>query len=148
MAIAEDSGPPPALAERLLFLLKRAQKVLTDAIEPGLSQLGLDVREFTVLVLLEAEGPRSQQRLSRRLGSIDRSTMVSLIDSLEAKGLAARGRDRADRRAYVIEITAAGVRALSRARPVVEAAEARVLAPLADEDAAALRRALQQLIAP
>ena len=115
------SGPPVALMERLSFLLKRT------------------------FALLEAEGPTSQQRLAERIG-VDRTTMVALIDALEKKQLVIRHRDPCNRRAYVLEVTAAGHKKLRHALKAVQLAEQEALAPLSAMESATLTRALQRLV--
>ena len=138
-------GPPTALMERLSFLLKRTFALLEATIEPGLARLGLNGREFGVLTLLEAEGPTSQQQLADRIG-VDRTTMVALIDALEEKQLVNRHRDPSNRRAYVLEVTAAGHKRLRRALKAVELAEQEALAPLSALESARLTQALQRLV--
>ena len=138
-------GPPVALMERLSYLLKRTFALLEATIEPGLARLGVNGREFGALTLLEAEGPASQQRLADRIG-VDRTTMVALIDALEEKRLVKRHKDPSDRRAYVLEVTAAGRKKLRDALKAVERAEQEVLAPLSLADSATLTRTLQRLV--
>ena len=139
------SGPPPALMERLSFLLKRTSYVLEATIEPGLARLGVNGREFGVLTLLDAEGPASQQRLASRIG-VDRTTMVALIDTLEEKQLVKRHRDPSNRRAYILEVTAVGRKRLRNARNAVELAEQETLAPLSAAESVALTHALQRVV--
>jgi len=138
-------GPPAALMERLSFLLKRTFALLEATIEPRLARLGVNGREFGVLMLLQAEGPVSQQRLADRLG-VDRTTMVALIDALEEKRLVNRHRNPSNRRAYVLEVTAAGRKRLREALQAVELAEQETLAPLSAAESATLTRALQRLV--
>jgi DNA-binding MarR family transcriptional regulator len=140
-----NPGPPVALMERLSFLLKRTFALLEATTEPGLAQLGVTGREFGVLTLLEAEGPTSQQRLADRIG-VDRTTMVALIDALEEKQLVNRHKDPSNRRAYVLEVTAAGHKRLRHALKAVELAEQEALAPLSAVESATLTRALQRLV--
>ena len=138
-------GPPVALMERLSYLLKRTFALLEATIEPGLARLGVNGREFGALTLLEAEGPASQQRLADRIG-VDRTTMVALIDALEEKRLVKRHKDPGNRRAYVLELTAAGHKRRRDALKAVERAEQGALAPLSAAESVTLTRALQRLV--
>jgi DNA-binding MarR family transcriptional regulator len=138
--------PPAALSDRLAFLLKHAQVQVVELGEPALVPFGIDGREFGVLSFFAGEGALSQQEAARRL-AIDRTTMVSLIDGLEAKGLVERRPHPEDRRKNAVALTAAGREALPAATAAIEDAEARMLAPLSPADAAALRRALRALVA-
>lgn len=142
-----ESFLPAALAVRPLFLVKRLRALLTEAIDAQLAPLDIDVREFTVLVLLDSEGPRTQQRISERL-RIDRTTVVSLVDSLQAKELLTRNRDPQDRRVYIVAITPAGTKLRKRATPKVETAENQVLGHLTAKQRAGLIDHLQAAVTP
>jgi len=144
-ATGSEDGQPAALDRRLMFLLKHSLSALAEVTEPALAPFDLDSRTFAVLTALDSEGPRSQQRLGERL-RIDRSTMVSLIDALGAKAFVVRRRDPKDRRAYVVEITTEGKRALERARPADAGAEGSVLRSLSQREAARLKETLLKLI--
>jgi DNA-binding MarR family transcriptional regulator len=71
--------------------------------------------------------------------------VVSLLDSLEARGLVARERSSGDRRIYELRLTSPGERLLLRLRDIAEANEAELLAPLTEEQSAQLGRLLAQL---
>ena len=62
--------------------------------------------------------------------SFDRATIGGVIDRLEQKGLVERAVSAQDRRARQLQLTAAGVQLLAACRPVVEALQADILAPL------------------
>jgi DNA-binding MarR family transcriptional regulator len=66
-------------------LLKRALVDLEDLHAEHLAPVGVSGRELGVLLLLDREGPESQQQTAGRL-KVDRTTMVALLDGLEAKG--------------------------------------------------------------
>ena len=63
--------------------------------EEAASAHGITLAQHTILQMLEAAGPASQQALSDEL-RIDRSTMVRCIDALEKAGSVRRHRDAAD----------------------------------------------------
>ena len=130
---------------RLAGLLKRAQAQLVGGLGPALAPFGVDGRELAVLTALATHGPVSQQDLSQAL-TIDRTTMVALVDGLSAKGLVARGPDPSDRRKNLIEATAEGRATAERAGPAVDEVEGRFLERLPEADRAALRRILRTLI--
>jgi DNA-binding MarR family transcriptional regulator len=141
----EDLGPQ--LSGRLAYLLKRAQVALGGLHEELLAPAGVTHRELAILLLLDAREPESQQQVAGRLG-VDRTTMVGLIDALEAKGLVARRPDAADRRRNVIELTATGRRTLRRATRASDQAERRLLAGLDPAEAAQLRDLLSRIGTP
>jgi DNA-binding MarR family transcriptional regulator len=136
--------PPEALASRLGFLLKHAQLRLADASARALAPFGVDGRELAILAVLAAEYPLSQLEAAGRLG-VDRTTMVTLVDALEDKGLVERHRSPEDRRKNIVQLTATGQDRLREAERAREEMERRFLAPLGEAEAARLVRALRIL---
>jgi DNA-binding MarR family transcriptional regulator len=136
---------PPAMADRLGFLLGRAHIAHRQVAEVALAPLGLAPRQFGALALLADEGPLSQQRLGERMG-VDRTTMVALVDGLERGGLVERERNPDDRRAYALRATPRGRSVLGRAAAAVERAEEEFLASIPARDARRLKQILRKLI--
>ena len=144
---AEGTGSEPASLARLRLagLLKRAQNLLIEAYGPVLTPFAVDGRELAVLALLAAEGPASQQQISRRL-AVDRTTMVALIDAMGAKGLVQRRPDPRDRRKNMIELTGAGRDTCRQATPAVDEIEEAFLSPIPAADREKLKTLLRTLI--
>lgn len=129
------------------WLLYNAGREVERELEEELKRDDVGWRAYGVLGVLEAAGELSQQEIGRRL-AIDRSTMVHLIDDLESRGLVARSRDRTDRRAYAIGLTAAGHRLLAEVlHPATVNVCQRLVGSLTTEDRAHLTRILGQLSA-
>jgi len=138
---------PPVLAERVGYLFaKLHHRCGTEAAaafrEAG---LGLGGMHFGALSVIEAEGPMSQQELGD-LVKKDRTSVVALVDELEGEGLVERHRNPADRRAYALEVTAAGRDWLARARPLMLAAEDALLADLDEGERAVLIDLLHRVL--
>jgi DNA-binding MarR family transcriptional regulator len=112
--------------------------------EELLAPTGINAGELSVLLLLDAREPESQQQVAQRLG-VDRTTMVALIDALESKDLVARRPDPADRRRNVIELTDTGRRTLRRATHASDRAEQRLLTQLDDAERDQLRSLLRRV---
>ncbi|SER26847.1 MarR family winged helix-turn-helix transcriptional regulator [Microlunatus flavus] len=134
----------PELVGRLTYLLKRALLELEDLHAEHLAPAGLGARELAVLLLLGGHEPESQQQAAARLG-VDRTSMVGLLDGLEAKGFVARRPDPVDRRRNVVELTPAGQVALREATRASDDAERALLADLDDAEAAQLRALLRRV---
>lgn len=103
--------------------------MVTELVETALRPLDLRLREYGVLRLLDCEGPRAQKRIAQALRT-DPTTVVSLVDRLEARGLAVRARDSEDRRLYIVTLTEAGERLTAEADRIERATEAAIFAPL------------------
>ena len=142
--MATHPDPGPQVHARLTYLLKRALLDLEDLHAEHLAPIGVSGRELGVLLLLDGRGPESQQQAAARL-RVDRTTMVSLIDALEAKGLVARRPDPGDRRRNVVELTSDGQTTLAEAVRASDDAEQRLLAVLTHDEAAQLRELLTRL---
>jgi DNA-binding MarR family transcriptional regulator len=142
---SEPSAVPPVteFAGQLFFRLWRASH--TRAAD-ALGTLGLTPALFGLLNVLGARKGAIQQELGRTMG-IDPSTMVSLIDQLEAAGLAKRRPSPRDRRAREVTITPKGRRVLERGRAMIREVEDEVLGGLDQADRGQLldllRRALE-----
>lgn len=143
--MSSTGGPGPELGGRLGYLLKHAQLRMAELTTKALTPFGIDGRELAVLLVLAGHEPASQQQAAQRLG-IDRTTMVALLDNLEAKGLVARHPHAEDRRRNVVELTGAGQHTLRRAARASDDAEREFLAPLSPQAAQQLRNSLQAIV--
>ncbi len=86
-----------------------------------------------------------QSRIAEAL-AIDRTTILTLVAGLEARGLVSRVRDERDRRAYAVALTDRGERLRGEAFDLLTECEEQFLAPLPVQQQAALRRALATLV--
>lgn len=135
-----------AAGRRLGYLLKHTGRLVSAANDTALAPLGIDSRELGVLIVIDGNEPASQQQMAERIG-VDRTTMVAMLDAMEAKDLLARRPDSEDRRRNVVELTRSGQAMLARAIAASDVAEAEVLSRLTLQEAAELRRLLGQLVA-
>jgi DNA-binding MarR family transcriptional regulator len=95
--------------------LRRIVKALELFSKEVDARFGLTAPQLWALWELGKEGPLALKDLSARL-HVHPSTMVGVVDRLEAKGLAARKPDPADRRRVRLTLTPAG-RALRKKAP-------------------------------
>lgn len=126
MATDDAAGSPPP-GFRLHYLLKRAHLHLATLVGQALEPYGVDPRELAALTLLIRGAAMSQQDLARQL-QVDRTTMVAMVDRMEALELVRRRPDPADRRKNLIEPTEHGRRIGADATRAVDAAERQFLA--------------------
>jgi len=96
-----------------------------------------------VLLLIEANPGVTQGRLARAV-ALERSTMVGVVDTLEARGLIERRRG-ADRRTNGLWLTRAGRSRLARIKRRIEVHEQRVASRLSAAERKALLALLEKL---
>ena len=96
-----------------------------------------------MLILVEANPGVTQSRLARAM-SLDRSTMVGLVDVLEERGLLERRRGE-DRRTNSLWLTRGGRQLLARVKRRIAEHEARVGSRLAAPERAQLMSLLDKL---
>jgi MarR family transcriptional regulator, 2-MHQ and catechol-resistance regulon repressor len=89
--------------------LLRASRAVLARVEPRLTAAGLTTTQFGVLEAILHKGPLSQRDLSHKVLTSP-GNMTDLVDKLEARGLVRRVRQKADRRAVRVELTAEGRR--------------------------------------
>lgn len=128
------------------YLLKHAQLRFSEIAGAALAPLGISGREAAVLRAISAQPPGSQGEAARRMG-VDRTTMVALIDELEAKELVRRRQDPGDRRRNVVELTDSGRSVVSLADDAVARAEREFLRPLPAGEAERFRKSLRMVLA-
>jgi DNA-binding MarR family transcriptional regulator len=140
--MADRASPEAALSEfagQLFFRLWRASHTRIAA---ALESVGLTPALFGLLNLLGRVEGANQQELGTAMG-VDPSTMVSLIDEREAKGLAKRQPHATDRRARAVVLTAKGRRLRERGREMAAQVEDEVLGGLSAADRRELIRLLR-----
>jgi DNA-binding MarR family transcriptional regulator len=147
----EESGGPAAAAELprsgrlgglLGYVLRSAQVRVFQDFAASLDDLELTPGQLGALLLIEANSGLSQTELGTALG-IDRSSVVPLIDKLQARNLVRRLVRPSDRRTHALELAEEGVALLGRLDPRLEAHEHRIAAGLSSEE----RRTLMDLLA-
>ncbi|MFD0852264.1 MarR family winged helix-turn-helix transcriptional regulator, partial [Actinomadura adrarensis] len=115
------------------MLLSTAHNQSRARMNQALRPLGIDVRGFAMLLALPIYGPVSQRDLIRHT-SIDKSTMVRVIDDLEEAGLVSRERMPHDRRAYSIVLTHRGEQTLAEARRTAEEVGGQIFGRLSETE--------------
>ena len=139
-----DQPPPEPLASAPGFLLSWNGRRIAYAFGEALAPLGLKPQHFGVLNLIATVPGSAQQELVER-SMIDPSSMVAVLDELEALGLARRRPHEGDRRKHALELTDDGKRTLKRARALAARTYEEIAAPLDAEERETLQRLLRKL---
>lgn len=107
--------------------------------------LGMRLRHFIALIFLRDQRLAPQQGMCERLG-MDANNLVLLLNEMEDAGHVRRTRDPADRRRHIVEITAAGERALEKAERAQESIEEDLLAELSAPERQTLHTLLARVL--
>ena len=114
------------LPELVGFQLRMAQIALFRDFSQGLGGEDVTPGLFGVLVIIEANPDLKQSELARAT-QLDRSTVVTVIDNLERRGLVERRASLHDRRSNAIRLTEAGTALLRKLKRQVSAHEKRLV---------------------
>ena len=141
MAQAQQSA-----VERIPYglLLARLGQESTARFRRSLRPLNVGAQQFIVLKQLQVFGSCSQGELADALG-IDYSNLASVTGQLYGRGLIERDRDPADRRRYVVQLTAEGVQLLADADNAIKAGEEDMLQSLEDSEREQLWELLRRM---
>lgn len=131
-------------ALRTYVKLMRAAESMTARIHRHLSSTGLTISQFAVLEALYHLGPLSQREIGQKiLRSSGNITMV--IDNLEKNGRVRRERHEADRRFFIVHLTAKGYHLINKIFPPHAAVIAKDLGVLTAAEQDALGRLCKKL---
>ena len=139
-----DEPPPEPLASAVGFLLSWNGRRTSAGFAEVLQEVNLSPPVFGVLTLIDSRPGLTQRELVA--GSlIDPSSMVAVLDQLEADGLAERRIHASDRRKRAVHLTAKGKRTLGKARQLAIDYAEELLAPLDEDERETLRLLLRKL---
>ena len=111
----------------------------------GEELLGMRFKPYMTLGYIRDHPGTTQQELESSL-FMDANSVVLILNELEAAHFSVRRRDPDDRRRHIVEITAAGRRALERADKARESLEGDVLQALSPEERKTLRSMLERVL--
>lgn len=94
-------------AERLGFRVRILHHLLSQRVAAAFAHYGLRPGSLTTMIMISANPGYSQVELSR-VGSLDKSAIVTIVDELEKRGLAVRDRSPNDRRRNSLFLTPKG----------------------------------------
>jgi DNA-binding MarR family transcriptional regulator len=149
MASAANDGDVDRglLADLIGYHLRRADAFTFQSFGAALADDRISPGQLGVLLLVQANPGINQTRAGKALG-IDRSTLVSIIDGLEERGLVERTPSPTDRRSHALMLTGAGGTFLADVRPRLEAHEGEVARNLTGAERQNLIRLLEKIVRP
>jgi DNA-binding MarR family transcriptional regulator len=119
---AEPSLKPGLMANRLSFRVRGLLTLLGDRVVKAFAPYGLRSGSFTTMALIAANPGCSQIDLAR-VGGLDRSSLVGIVDDLEKRGYAIRARSMVDRRRSSLFLTPEGEKVMNEMFVVAMATE-------------------------
>jgi DNA-binding MarR family transcriptional regulator len=132
------------LPELVGYQLRMAQIALFRDFAQGPGELDVTPGLFGVLVIIEANPDLKQSDLARAT-HLDRSTVVTVIDNLERRGLVDRRAALHDRRSNALRLTAEGTALLRKLKRQVTQHEKRLLGNFSEAERQALFNLLQKV---
>ena len=106
-----------------------------------MDDFGLAASEAHLLNFVQVYGPCRVGELTRVMGT-QKSTMTSMVDRLEERGLLTRDANPEDRRSFLVAVTEAGAELGAAGREQVWRLEQEVIAKSSLKDVEALQRVL------
>ena len=147
-AASDPCGADPDRPD-LTWLLHRAAQHMRVGLDEAAREHGLTAARDWIVLSALAAGPRQTQlALAQSLG-LDKTTMTSLLDRMESRGLVTRRTDSHDRRARIPELTGEGRRVQAEVTSARDCVEAGLLSGFTADEQAQLRGLLTRLtVAP
>ncbi len=121
------------LKSLLGYHLRRAQIAVFQHFVETMGASDITPGQFGVLTVIDGNPGLSQTQLGNALG-IDRSTVVVVIDRLEARGLVARAPQPNDRRSHALRLSQTGARLLRTLETKVRGHERHIGRALSPEE--------------
>ncbi len=135
------------LTDLLGYHMRRADAYTFQSFGAALKDDGVSPGQLGVMLLVQATPGINQTRAGRALG-VDRSTLVSIIDALEGRGLVKRTPSPTDRRSHALILTDKGAAFLIEIRPRLDAHEQEVARNLSRSERETLITLLQKIVRP
>ncbi|MBX3647311.1 MAG: MarR family transcriptional regulator [Rhodocyclaceae bacterium] len=126
------------------YQLRLAQLAVFGDFAAELKAFDISPGRFGVLVLISAN-PGMTQSLLASATQLDRSTMVAVIDQLEARNLVERRASPTDRRSNALVLTADGENLLKLLKRRIKKHEARIAAAMTPAESATLVQLLTRI---
>jgi MarR family transcriptional regulator, lower aerobic nicotinate degradation pathway regulator len=133
------------LSDLLGYRIRLAQIAAYKDFEAVTKGFGQAPRYFGLLCLIEANPGLPQGRLAEAVHLV-RSSLVPIIDKLEAEGVVERRSALGDRRLKAVWMTAKGKKLMTRLRPLVAAHESRLTQGISAADKGLMLRLLQRAV--
>jgi DNA-binding MarR family transcriptional regulator len=140
-----DAAKTKECERRILAALRRIVHAIDLHSRRLVSECEITAPQLVCLHMLAAEGELTSRALAAKV-HVNPSTLVGILDRLEAKGLVSRRRGAEDRRAVFIELTREGAEFVSRAPSPLQSALVDRLRQLRPEHQMRLAESLEEVV--
>lgn len=140
----DHSQPPIVLEDFVPFLAARVGNLMEETFKPQLSEEGLTIDMWRVLVTLSQNGPKSLVELSEAT-SINPPTLSRLVGRMIDQQLISRKRSKRDTRTVEVSLLKPGSDLVTRLMPRVAEINEMVTAPFSEKELDQFKNALRQL---
>ena len=141
--VPEPSRRPKPV--RTMYLARRLQILVRDAIDDALAPLGISASQYMALSMLGRRDGLSSAQLARRF-DVEPQSMTGIIKSLEARRFISRRQADSNRRILRIRLTSAGRNCLDACETIVDRAEADLFANIGQSEITILRQLVLKVL--
>lgn len=134
------------LSDHNAYWLHRLSRSVLARFDSRLSELGITVAQFMVMLVIYSDSGTTQQILSKYI-DVDKGSVTRIIDRLVAKRQVARRAIRGDRRAVALELTKDGERVMKNLLKIADKEDNAWLSVLSVAENAEFKRLLGKLLA-
>ena len=132
------------MALKFLSPIHKSTRQIELYLEGRMAELGVSNPEGHLLSYLASYAPCSVGDL-RRVFGYKGSTLTSMLDRLERRGLITRSAHPGDRRSFLVELSEGGLKAARGVNQVVRDLEQRILQHLETDDLEGFRRVMSAI---
>jgi DNA-binding MarR family transcriptional regulator len=133
------------LSDHTAYWLHRLSRSVLARFDARLSELGITVAQFMVMLVIYSVEGMTPQNLSKYI-DVDKGSITRIIDRLVAKGQVARRAIRGDRRVVGLELTKEGERLIKKLIKIADEEDNAWLSALSVSEMAEFRRLLGKLL--
>ncbi|QXI26294.1 MarR family winged helix-turn-helix transcriptional regulator [Pseudomonas vanderleydeniana] len=126
------------------FLMRAATRRIVSTYDSALCHLGINVEQYSLLVLIQRSGRVSLTELAR-LAHLQRSTVSRNVRVLEGKKVVSTGRGGSDSREILVALTEAGILVVAEAAPIWQRCQSEVESQVGSSEMEILKRILKKI---
>jgi DNA-binding MarR family transcriptional regulator len=138
------SDMPRPLSTGLGYLIRTTHKAFSRRLAAELAKHDIGFKQYFYLRALLEEDGISQIELSERVG-MNRATVTSAIDTMEAQGIVKRVPDPNDRRIYLVNLTPKGKKLRTAVLETIDSIQVRASAGISERELAQFRRIAEKM---